>query len=69
MKSQTFLYPDNSNGSVYLFLNHNQIVLLKSACTARKAAQLITFDKFKKNVFLHVCKNYDILYKKCKKNS
>ena len=45
---------NNSNDSVYLFLNHNHILLLKSACTTRKAAQLITFDKFKNNVFLHV---------------
>ena len=42
---------NNSNDSVYLFLNHNHILLLKSACTTRKAAQ---FDKFKNNVFLHV---------------
>ena len=45
---------NNSNDSVYLFLNHNHILLLKSACTTRKAAQLIAFDKFKNNVFLHV---------------
>ena len=53
-KARLFHTLNNSNGSVYLFLNHNQIVLLKSACTTRKAAQLITFDKFKNNVFLHV---------------
>ena len=45
---------NNSNDSVYSFLNHNHILLLKSTCTTRKAAQLITFDKFKNNVFLHV---------------
>ena len=45
---------NNSNDSVYLFLNLNHSLLLKSACTTRKAAQLITFDKFKNNVFLHV---------------
>ena len=45
---------NNSNDSVYLFLNHNHISLLKSTCTTRKAAQLITFDKFENNVFLHL---------------
>ena len=45
---------NNTNDSVYLFLNHNHILLLKSTCTTTKAAQLITFDNFKNNVFLHV---------------